>query len=183
MLRQELGMMLPRSLKTDRLLLRPTCVDDVDRAFEIQTDWEVTRMLSLASFPPDRQEMERWFADHPHEWVSGHAYRFAVILEEKMVGLVDIDGIREREGDLGYWFDRATWGRGYAFEAAHAVTGFAVRDAGLVKLKAGHAHDNPASGRILTKLGFKCLDAIELFSRPRNEYISQCRYVQMLNRT
>jgi ribosomal-protein-alanine N-acetyltransferase len=169
----------PHSLKTDRLLLRPTCVADTDRAFEVQKDWEVTRMLSLASFPPDRQEIERWFADHPRQWEVGHAYRFAVVLEEKMVGLVDIDGIGEREGTLGYWFDRAVWGRGYALEAAHAVTLFAVRDVGLLELKAGHAYDNPASGRILSKLGFSRLDTVERFSRPRNEYISQCRYVRL----
>ncbi len=140
-------------------------------------------MLSLASFPPDRQEIERWFADHPHEWLSGHAYRFAAVLEEKMVGVVDIGGIGEREGTLGYWFDRAVWGHGYAFEAACAVTRFAAQDAGLLKLKAGHAHDNLASGRILTKLGFRRFDTVELFSRPRNEYISQFRYVQTLHRT
>jgi [ribosomal protein S5]-alanine N-acetyltransferase len=174
--------LIPPFTETDRLLLRPTRVADADRAFEIQTDWEVTRMLSLASFPPDRQEIERWFADHPREWEADHAYRFAVVLEEKMIGVVDIDGIGEREGTLGYWFDRAVWGRGYAFEAAHAVTRFAVGNACLLKLKAGHARDNPASGRILTKLGFSRLDIVQLFSRPRNEYISQCRYVQTLHR-
>jgi ribosomal-protein-alanine N-acetyltransferase len=169
----------PHSLNTDRLLLRPTNVADADRGFEIQTDWEVARMLSLASFPPDRQEIEGWFADHPRQWEAGHAYRFAVVLNGKMVGLVDIDGIGEREGSLGYWLDRAVWGHGYAFEAAQAVTRFAIEDVGLVKLKAGHAHDNPASGRILTKLGFNRLDIVERFSRPRNEYISQCRYIKL----
>jgi RimJ/RimL family protein N-acetyltransferase len=173
----------PHSLKTDRLLLRPTRGADADRAFEIQTDWEVTRMLALASFPPDRKEIERWFADHPREWVAGHAYRFAIVLEAKLVGLVDIGGISEREGTLGYWLDRAVWGHGYAFEAAHAVTRFAAEQAGILKLKAGHAHDNPASGRILTRLGFRHLDVVELFSRPRNEYISQCRYMLTLPRS
>jgi [ribosomal protein S5]-alanine N-acetyltransferase len=168
----------PHSLKTDRLLLRPTRGADADRAFEIQTNWEVTRILALASFPPDRQEIERWFADHPHEWAAGRAYRFAVVHEEKMVGLVDIGGISEREGTLGYWLDRAVWGHGYAFEAAQAVTRFAAEEARLLKLKAEHADDNPASGRILARLGFRRVDRVELFSRPRNETISQCRYVR-----
>lgn len=139
-------------------------------------------MLALASFPPDRQQIARWFADHPREWEAGHAYRFAIVLEEKVVGLVDIGGISEREGTLGYWLDRAVWGRGYAFEAAHAVARFGAGEAGLVKLKAGHAHDNPASGRILARLGFSRLDMVEIFSRPRNETISQCCYVQTLQR-
>jgi [ribosomal protein S5]-alanine N-acetyltransferase len=159
-------------------LLRPTSAADADRAFEIQTDWEVTRMLSLAAFPPDMKEIQRWFTDHAGQWEAGHAYRFAIVLKEQMIGLADIDGIGEREGTLGYWLDRAAWGHGYAFEAARAVTQFAVEEVGLVKLKAGHAHDNPASGRILTKLGFSRLDIVERFSRPRNGYITQWRYVR-----
>jgi RimJ/RimL family protein N-acetyltransferase len=176
-------LILPHSLKTDRLMLRPTYVGDADRAFEIQTDWEVARMLSLASFPPDRREIERWFADHQLQWEAGYAYRFAVVLEGRMVGLVDIDGIGEGEGTLGYWFDHAVWGHGYAFEAAQAVTRFALEGVGLFKLKAAHAHDNLASGHILTKLGFSRLDIVELFSRPRNKYISQCRYVKLSGST
>jgi [ribosomal protein S5]-alanine N-acetyltransferase len=166
----------PHSLQTDRLLLRPTRVADADRAFEIQADWEVTRMLSMASFPPARQEIARWFADHEREWLAGKAYRFAVELDGRMIGMVDIDGIAEREGTLGYWFDRAAWGRGYAFEAAHAVTHFAFEDAGLTQLKAGHADDNPASGRLLLKLGFTLLDTAQHFSRPRGENIARRRY-------
>jgi RimJ/RimL family protein N-acetyltransferase len=165
-----------RSIKTDRLFLRPTRGSDADRAFEIQADREVTRMLSLASFPPDQQEIARWFADHEREWLAGEAYRFAVDLEGRMIGMVDIDGIIEREGTLGYWLDRAAWGRGYAFEAAHAVTRFALEDVGLTRLRAGHADDNPASGRILTKLGFILIDMVEGFSRPRGENIARRRY-------
>jgi len=52
-----------RSIRTDRLVLRPTRDSDVDRVFEIQANWEVTRMLSMASFPPDRQEINEWFAN------------------------------------------------------------------------------------------------------------------------
>lgn len=166
----------PRSIMTDRLFLRPTRSSDADRAFEIQADWKVTRMLSMASLPPDRREIGRWFADHEREWLADEAYRFAVDLEGRMIGMVDIDGIAEREGTLGYWLDRAAWGRGYAFEAADAVTRFALEDVGLTRLKAGHADDNPASGRILTKLGFALLNTVQRHSRPRGEIIAQRRY-------
>ena len=166
----------PRSLSTDRLLLRPTCALDADRALEIQSDWEVTRMLSMASFPPDGPQIKQWFADHEREWLAGEAYRFAVNLESRMIGVVDVDAIVECEGSLGYWLDRAAWGHGYAFEAARAVTRFAFQDVGLRALRAGHAHDNPTSGRVLTKLGFAPLDTVLLFSRPRGESVAQCRY-------
>jgi ribosomal-protein-alanine N-acetyltransferase len=166
----------PRSIETDHLLLRPTRGSDAARAFEIQTDWEVTRMLSLASFPPDRQELGRWFADREREWLAGEAYRFAVEHEGRMIGMADIDGIAAREGTLGYWLDRAAWGRGHAFEAAHAVTCFALEGVGLTRLEAGHADDNPASGRILIKLGFTLTGTAQGFSRSRGEYIERRRY-------
>lgn len=134
-------------------------------------------MLSMASFPPDRDAIERWFADHERQWLSGEAYRFAVDLDGRMIGMVDIDGIAQREGTLGYWLDRATWGRGYAFEAASAVTRLSFEELGLTRLKAGHADDNPASGRILTKLGFTFLDTVERFSRSRGESVVRRRYV------
>ena len=165
-----------RSIRTDRLFLRPTCGSDVDRVFEIQADWDVTRMLSMTPFPPDRQEINAWFADHERQWLAGEAYRFAVTLESRMIGLVDIDAIAEREGSLGYWLDRTAWGNGYAFEAAQAVTRFAFGDLGLDGLRARHAHDNPASGRVLAKLGFTRLDTVRLFSRARGESIEQYRY-------
>jgi ribosomal-protein-alanine N-acetyltransferase len=158
-------------------VLRPTRASDADRAFEIQSDWDVTRMLSMASFPPDRHEIGQWFADHQRQWVAGEAFRFAVELEQKLVGLVDVDGVAGREGSLGYWFARACWGRGYGFEAAHAVTRFAIEDVGLSTLRAGHADDNQASGRVLIKLGFRPLDTVQLFSRSRGETIAQRRYV------
>lgn len=157
--------------------MRPTHAADADRAVEIQADWEVARMLRMAPFPPDRQEIGRWFADHPREWSAGEAYRFAVEREARMIGMVDIDEIADRQGSLGYWFDRDSWGRGYACEAARAVTRFAFEEAGLLKLTSGHAHDNEASGRVLTKLGFIPLDTVPCFSRSRGENIMQHRYI------
>jgi len=108
----------PTRLTTARLLLRPTVVSDAGRAFDIQSDWNVTRMLRMARFPPDQEDIRRWFADHRSEWRAGEAYRFGVECAGKFIGLVDIDEICAGWGDLGYWFERASWGHGYALEAA-----------------------------------------------------------------
>jgi RimJ/RimL family protein N-acetyltransferase len=163
-------------LDTARLVLRPTEPSDADRAFEIQSDWAVTKMLRMASFPPDRVEIGRWFADHPREWAAGEAYRFAVERDREMIGLVDIDGIANDEGELGYWFERAAWGQGYAFEAARTVVAFAFGPVGLSTLRSGHAADNAASGVVLLKLGFRALDTVTRGSRSRGEEITHCRY-------
>ncbi|PSJ63087.1 GNAT family N-acetyltransferase [Pseudaminobacter soli (ex Li et al. 2025)] len=167
----------PCRIVTERLVLRPTGAADAERAFEIQSDWEVTRMLRMASFPPDREEIRRWFADHEREWAGGEAYRFAVELRGRLIGVADIDEISGREAELGYWFERVSCGRGYALEAAQAVVRFAFGAIGLSKLRSGHAADNQASGNVLLKLGFQPLDTARVVSRPRGQEITQRRYV------
>lgn len=169
---------IPRRKRfTERLVLRPSSSEDASRAFEIRSDWNVARMLRLASFPPDMDETQSWFDGHEQEWLQGRAYRFAVVLSEQMIGLVDLDGVDRDEGHLGYWLERSAWGNGYAFGAARAVVQFAFREIGLKTLRAEHAVDNPASGKVLNKLGFMQLDTVERFSKSRGENIMQRRYM------
>ncbi|NTJ67907.1 GNAT family N-acetyltransferase [Agrobacterium rhizogenes] len=169
---------IPRSsIVTARLRLRPTSAADAKRAFEIQSDWTVTRMLSNATYPPHQKDVENWFSSHEHEWAEGSAYRFAIEEEERMIGIVDVDGIVGSKGSLGYWLEKPAWSKGYAFEAAHALIDFVFHEVGLSRLESGHASDNPASGRVLIKLGFSQVGNREFFSRARRETIVQCYYV------
>ncbi len=94
-----------------------------------------------------------------------------------MVGLVDIDSVDENKGTLGFWIDGSVWGCGYASEAAGAVVHFAFGTLGLLRLEAGHAFDNEASGRVLRKLGFYNRDSVQRFSHSRRANILQYRYV------
>ncbi len=165
------------SIETARLRLRPTSAADAKRAFEIQSDWTVTRMLSNATYPPHQEDVENWFSSHRREWAEGSAYRFAIEQAERMIGVVDVDGIVGSTGSLGYWLERQAWGKGYAFEAAQALIGFVFHEVGLSRLESGHTSDNPASGRVLTKLSFRQVGSRELFSRARSETIVQCCYV------
>jgi RimJ/RimL family protein N-acetyltransferase len=164
-------------LNTARLLLRPTDAADADRAFEIQSDRDVTRMLSMANFPPDLAEMRRWFAGHSQEWLAGSAYRFAVVRDAGLIGVVDIAAVDGGEGALGYWFDRAVWGLGYATEAAQAIVKFAFDEIGVSRLRAGHASDNAVSARVLQKIGFQPVDRVQARSRSKGEAIVEYRYL------
>lgn len=169
------------AFSTARLILRPTEPADADRAYDIQSNWRVTQMLRMASFPPNPAEMEQWFADHAREWNAGEAYRFAVLCDDRMIGVVDIDEIGDGEGELGYWLEEQAWSQGYASEAARAAIDFAFDDVGLRALRSGHADDNEASGRILLKLGFVAQDVVEIPSRSRGGSIRQRRY-RLINR-
>ena len=169
---------IPRDpILTNRLSLRPSVAADIDRAFEIRLDWQVARMLSAATFPPDRQKMEQWFTTHVDEWTTGTAYRFAIERDGRMVGIIDLDDVTDEEAELGYWLEQAGWGKGYGFEAAEAVVRFGFVELKLARIRAGHAEDNPASGRILSKVGFRYLETVPVFSTSRGDTIQQRRYV------
>jgi RimJ/RimL family protein N-acetyltransferase len=150
-----MSLSLDYQLRTPRLCLRRFTVADAARVCEIQSNWNVARMLRMASYPPTVESIGAWLAEHETEWLSGKAFRFAVLFEGHLIGCSDVDGIQEEAGEIGYWFDEAYWGRGFASEAAGAVQRFALEVLGLKRLRSGHAADNPASGGVLTKLGFK----------------------------
>ena len=87
----------------------------------------------------------------------GLAYPYAMTENgEDIIGVMDIF-LRERNSDyeLGYWVGRDYWGLGYAPEAAKAVMAEAQRSLNVDRFVAGVFADNPASMRVLEKLGFK----------------------------
>ena len=165
------------NIDTARLRLRPLLPADAERVAEILSHPEVGWMIRQIPLPYPPEEARKWLDTHAGERASGHAYRFGVILEGRLIGCADIDGIANRAGELGYWFDPASWGRGYAFEAADAVVRFAFADLGLQKISATHAHDNPRSGRLLLKLGFRETGRLAAWSNSRRQPIEQVRYV------
>lgn len=163
-------------LLTERLTLRPTIPDDIERALEIRSNHEVARNLVSATIPPDAEKMTNWFQNHADEWREGTAYRLAITFGERFIGVCDVFDIANGEGEIGYWLDRTVWGRGFGLEAAGRLVWFAKEDAGLTLLRAGCADDNPASAAILTGLGFKRLEDLRVFSASREEEITQHRF-------
>lgn len=79
---------------------------------------------------------------------------------------------------LGYWIGKPYWGHGYASEAAHRVIRFAFDELDAKLLTAGWFFDNPASGRILEKLGFKPSGSEEMECLSRGEPVF-CHKVEL----
>src|SRR3546814_5651513 len=73
----------------------------------------------------------------------------------EIVGGIDFHRGDDGAHELGYWLTPAVWGRGYATEAGHAVIAMARHALGYRRLPAWHFVDNPASARVLAKLGFR----------------------------
>jgi ribosomal-protein-alanine N-acetyltransferase len=164
-------------LFTERLVLRATVPTDIERAVEIRSNHEVARNLASATIPPDVEKMTNWFAGHAEEWRQGAAYRLAITLHSRLIGICDVFDVVQGQGEIGYWLDRAVWGRGFGLEAAERLVRFVLEDVGLISLRAGCADDNAASAAILTRLGFTRMEDARIFSRSRGEEIVQRRFL------
>ena len=55
--------------------------------------------------------------------------------------------------ELGYWIGKPYWGQGYCTEAARATLDFGFEQLGLNRIFAHHFARNPASGRVMQKIG------------------------------
>jgi RimJ/RimL family protein N-acetyltransferase len=141
-------------IRTERLLLRPGWVEDAPAlASAIGDEAILTKLAQVPS--PYRVTDALWFLTQPH----GQALVPLLIFERTEsaprliggIGLHDLGG----EIEIGYWLARDTWGLGYATEAGRAVVSMARHSLRLSRLVSGHFVDNPASGRVLTKLGFR----------------------------
>ncbi|RXK60214.1 N-acetyltransferase [Enterococcus faecalis] len=73
----------------------------------------------------------------------------------KMIGTIDLR-VNETNniGELGYVLNRAFWGNGYMSEAATALIELGFAKMKLMRIFALHDQDNPASGRVMEKIGF-----------------------------
>jgi RimJ/RimL family protein N-acetyltransferase len=82
------------------------------------------------------------------------------------------------ERELGYWLARPYWGLGFATEAGRAMVDIARHSLRLKKLCSGHFLDNPASGRVLAKLGFRPGGVTRRYSAGRGEE-APCRLFEL----
>lgn len=139
--------------RTERLLLRPSWPEDASALYEAIADQGIVHNLARAPWPYTVDDAA-WFARQEHSQMFPN---FMLMLRTDgaprligSCGLGELDG----EAELGYWIARPYWGKGFASEAARAVVGVA-KALGHKKLVSGHFVDNPASGRVLRKVGFR----------------------------
>ena len=137
---------------TKRLTLRPGWTEDAPALARAIGHEAVVRNLARAPWPYTLGDAEAYLAlpraaDEPR-------FQIATRADARLIGGIAL--IRETDGvfELGYWLAPEAWGRGYATEAGRAVLANARDTMRLSQLRARHHVDNPASGRVLRKLGF-----------------------------
>jgi RimJ/RimL family protein N-acetyltransferase len=145
--------------RTPRLLLRPGFPEDAPALVEAIADEAIVRNLATAPWPYRMRDAEAFLAC-PRDPVLPSLLIFERTgAAPRLVGSCGLGRRASGAVELGYWIATSFWGRGFATEACTALVDIA-RTLGLPFLEGSHFIDNPASARVLEKLGFEPLGII-----------------------
>jgi RimJ/RimL family protein N-acetyltransferase len=140
---------------TERLVLRPFTVGDVDAVHAYQRLPEVARHMRWE--PRDREQVRAVVAQMATETAldaDGDCLCLAVVLAGAVIGQVELVRRGAVRGELGYVFHPAHQGRGFATEAARAMlhVGFGH---GMREIVARCSAANDASANLMRRLGMR----------------------------
>jgi ribosomal-protein-alanine N-acetyltransferase len=144
-------------LKTERLILRPWKLTDLDDFYEYASVDGVGQMAGW--LPHENKEAS---LEILKTFIEGRK-TFALECKGKAIGSLGIDKYKESEApefdalacrEIGYVLSRDYWGRGLMAEAVSEVIRWLFEDIGLDLVLCGHFLKNRQSARVQEKCGF-----------------------------
>lgn len=140
--------------RTERLLLRPGWAEDAVPLAAAIGDEAILSKLAKAPSPYGLADAHEFLSLERREDDANFVIVARTEGAPRLVGGVGLHQDGE-DFELGYWIARPYWGLGFATEAARAVVDIARHTLKRTRIVSGHFVDNPASGRVLSKLGFR----------------------------
>lgn len=155
-------------IETDRLILRRFRSEDAPAMFRNWAgDREVPKFLTWnvhRSVADTECVVNMWTA----QYNDTSTYNWVIVLKElgEPIGSIDVCRIYENIGgaEIGYCIGKPWWGKGIMTEAFSAVIPY-LFNAGFEQIRAAHAVQNPASGRVMEKCGLKYEGTFRRFFR------------------
>ena len=164
--------------RTERLLLRPGWAEDAQALHAAIADPAVIRNLARAPWPYRLADAQAFLADAVAAPLPACLMFARTHGAPRLVGGIDLHHGKGGLIELGFWIARPFWGLGYATEGGRAMLAAARDTLRLGTITAAHFVDNPASGRVLCKLGFRPVGRIvSRFSVGRGEAAPSSLYV------
>ena len=152
-------------IKTERLVLRPLELSDAPAFSQLASDYDIAKMTGSLPHPMPLYSAEFKIMSLRNRKQRGLAYPYAITLDGgELIGVMDLFRSAPNAAlEIGYWIGKPYWGQGLSTEAAKAVITEARETLGVEALIAGAFADNPASLRVLEKLGFKQTGKTEMY--------------------
>jgi RimJ/RimL family protein N-acetyltransferase len=143
---------LPKTIRTQRLLLRAPRSSDLADLVALANNWKVIEPTAVMPFPYGMADGEL-FLSSLDDAAKPRAYAMTCA-DDRLMGIISLKIEPGQPPELGYWLGEPFWGQSFAPEAAIGLLD-AVRTIGLAPVvKARVLANNPASARVLEKAGF-----------------------------
>lgn len=143
-------------LQTERLLLRGFDRADASRVQVLAGHFAIADTTLSIPHPYPPGAAAEWIATHRPRFKEGKLLTLAIVLRRAnlLLGSISLAICAEdRRAELGYWVGRDYWGQGIATEAARSIVHHGFAEMGLNRISAHYLERNPASGRVMEKLG------------------------------
>ena len=168
--------MLPRTINTGRLTLRPTHLNDTEAVYVNGLDDEWTQFLPLPR-PYSFAMAESHVADILQRDHARHP-TWTIVLDSEVVGSINLRiDISNCLAEFGIGISRKQWGRGVATESARGVLASAsetLHELNRIQARAGAL--NVMSIRMMEKLGMKREAHLRQVSRVRGKFVDHVVY-------
>jgi ribosomal-protein-alanine N-acetyltransferase len=146
------------AIDTSRLQLRFFQMSDAPVVFRLVGDRDIAATTTNIPHPYKEGMAEEWISTHQTKYEEDELINFAITLAstKELIGAIGLMINRDFDrAELGYWVGKPYWGQGYCTEAARAVLHFSFTDLNLNRVYANHYLTNPASGKVMEKIGMK----------------------------
>ncbi|BDX00947.1 GNAT family N-acetyltransferase [Maricaulis maris] len=156
-------------IETERLVMRLPVLEDASNIATYLGDYDVAKNTARVPHPYPELAAEMWVLMTRAGWQPGGNLSLTVEMAGEAIGG---GGVFKRKADadweIGYWIGKPWWGQGLATELGRGLVDYARNTLGTRRLIAGYYKDNPASGRVLEKLGFTHIgEGVRAFSMAR----------------
>jgi RimJ/RimL family protein N-acetyltransferase len=143
-------------IETRRLLLRPFELADAPEVQRLAGDRAIADTTLNIPHPYEDGFAEQWIETHRPKFEAREVMTLAVTLRDTgaLIGAMSLKINSAFDmAELGYWIGKPFWNRGYGTEAAIATVEYGFDDLDLNRIHANHLARNPASGRVMQKIG------------------------------
>jgi RimJ/RimL family protein N-acetyltransferase len=147
------------TIEGTHVVLRPFTQTDAPLVELMAGKREVADTTLLIPHPYPAGAAHEWIASHDQLWALRSDLPLAIWqrgASETFVGAVNLMlSLAHAHGEIGYWVGLQYWSHGFATAAARLITDFAFAELRLHRVQGRHFLRNPASGRVLQKIGMR----------------------------
>lgn len=153
-----------RTIETERLILRKSQIEEQKRLWEILCIPEVHRYYLTCKFGFDWEQQRPFFESKVSKAGNPDVFQWSIIKKDDgiCIGQLSVQSGSSEDSSItddsirgiGWFIDPVYQGFGYATEAAAAVLDFMFNEVEITEIRTGAAVLNPASWRLMEKLGF-----------------------------